>query len=868
VLSTPDKPLEISDLEGLYHVTVDSRKLFIPYFDLEWDAACEEAYPWLSIDGIKEDMRIAMYHMFGASFADEDFVVCEASGVSKGTYKHSYHILIRPQSDNPVLMSKHQLRELVELCLKPKYHVKDPRNPSKGTHIIDPAPFGANFDFRMVHQSKPGGERPLKPITHLDKPAEFFMLEHIPPGAKQLQSRIPTVNPPALPAQLLGDPEAAFISSEKSATPPAGGSANSYSESDRTQEEIVSSKRLSFLTDAGKLWLANKVLAKAGIQDVSPTNVEAGGSVYCRTNKGGRSCPCIEGERHQSNNVKLCFRRTGKVKYKCLAPGCSKHWVTIGHWPDHLRDQGALIKHTPALLDLNAVDYAMRAMTQDAAVTDYPSYDAMKTVFELANFKVTSPHCVFVRVVDTEGNPVCNPLDFNKTKELQETMRGVKHGHVVVSTDKEGNATTSLSMKSFVNEWLDDPEHRLYQRLDFLPPPLKCPNGVYNLFDGFEAEKWGVDGAEGNTWGWEVLLDLATNHDKEAARIIEIWAADIFQRPGVSSESIWSSSSYSKGTGKDTMFKLLSEMLGAKYCTSTSCPSEELFGAHSLGLMNKVLVHVNETADLLKHEDRVKDLVTNPTLEINPKNLKQFKVRNTARLGLTANEAGRVRSNDRRVFTTHWSVEKAGDTVFWGEFYAWKGNKCNLKAVFDRLRTLDISKVTNMQALVRSHVTTAAEEASMASADVLTQWIVQNVEDYIKARDDAPCAEALPPAISTHTSDKLFADFEEWGLKRRLWNSSEKPQYHFYKFSALLNERYGKKGGEAAALEKVGNIGPSKKNGYRISWEAWHQELIRHKFMTAAGGGQVAAEDVGSSDSEGDSLDFTSPTVIYEMKDL
>ena len=143
----------------------------------------------------------------------------------------------------------------------------------------------------------------------------------------------------------------------------------------------------------------------------------------------------------------------------------------------------------------------------------------------------------------------------------------------------------------------------------------------------------------------------------------------------MSSESIWSSSSYSKGTGKDTMFKLLSEMLGAKYCTSTSCPSEELFGTHSLGLMNKVLVHVNETADLLKHEDRVKDVVTNPTLEINPKNLKQFKVRNTARLGLTANEAGRVKSNDRRVFTTNWSVEKAGDTVLWGGVLCMEGEQ-------------------------------------------------------------------------------------------------------------------------------------------------------------------------------------------------
>jgi hypothetical protein len=67
--------------------------------------------------------------------------------------------------------------------------------------VIDKAPFGHNFDFRMVYQSK-HGKRPLLPASHADSPLEIFMTDYLPADAKPLKNQFPIDNPPALPGQL------------------------------------------------------------------------------------------------------------------------------------------------------------------------------------------------------------------------------------------------------------------------------------------------------------------------------------------------------------------------------------------------------------------------------------------------------------------------------------------------------------------------------------------------------------------------------------------------------------------------------------------------------------------------------------------
>jgi hypothetical protein len=161
---TDDNQHGFPDLEGLYHTTLDEQ-LYPPYFDCEWVTETELAYPWVSLDGILANITAAMWHMFGVTLTQNDFCIATASGKSGGTFKNSFHVLIRPASGPGIGLTKAQMKEFWETCLKPKYTVQRPSDPDKSHNIIDPAVYGHQFDFRAIYQSKPGGKRPLLPLT-------------------------------------------------------------------------------------------------------------------------------------------------------------------------------------------------------------------------------------------------------------------------------------------------------------------------------------------------------------------------------------------------------------------------------------------------------------------------------------------------------------------------------------------------------------------------------------------------------------------------------------------------------------------------------------------------------------------------------
>jgi hypothetical protein len=86
---------------------------------------------------------------------------------------------------------------------------------------------------------------------------------------------------------------------------------------------------------------------------------------------------------------------------------------------------------------------------------------------------------------------------------------------------------------------------------------------VYNLFQGFAAKKWDVE-SSGDISVWKELLMLASNNDPSSARIIEIFFADIIQRPGQPSQAGWSTSSHARGSGKDTLMETMQDIIGAR----------------------------------------------------------------------------------------------------------------------------------------------------------------------------------------------------------------------------------------------------------------------------------------------------------------
>jgi hypothetical protein len=418
--------------------------MFAPYFDIEWTFAQEEAYPWLSLETILGDIKAAYWHMCGVSLAPQGFVIMDASGLdSKGEYKFSYHVLIRPAEVAPLAVSKETMAQLVSTCLG-KYAVRDLGNPTIAKHVIDPSVYHTNHDYRMVFQGKPGGERPLLPVTHKDQSPEFFMPDYLPLGAQRLTSKLPSSNPPALPAQLapLASPEAKKGTAASSTAP--------RQVTAKPGKDSLYDKQFSFLTLAGKLKIVHRLLEAAGILDITPAEVR-GSTVRCLTDKhNGRACKCTEGERHMSNNVYLYFHRDGSLYYQCLAPGCRDGptpKVAIGSWVVCLQDPHTLftqeefdqlaklgvtdpfalyIQQLPSrLVDLSALDDSLRAMCTYTKVGS-PPYATLKAVFELGNFVVGTP-VGFASIMNPQESHIADVLHLRNQKEFNQKYQWLQY---------------------------------------------------------------------------------------------------------------------------------------------------------------------------------------------------------------------------------------------------------------------------------------------------------------------------------------------------------------------------------------------------------------------------------------------------------
>lgn len=838
--ANPSEPNTLHDLEGLYHVTTDD-KAYPPYFDLEWTSTQEEAFNWISLVGVIDDICAAMWHMFGVNLTLQDFVVADASGTTKGVYKHSYHIVIRPAIGPGISLTKQQLTELLKVCLQPKYKVKDLGKPTLGKDIIDPCVYRTNNDFRMVYQSKPGGERPLHPITHLDSPLEAFLLDFLPSDATCLQSRLPAGAPPPLPAQLAprDPPEGSRDGGSNNKSSGGKSEGNTRSASNGGGSHCVDAKQgqrdrmFSFLTTEGALWLTRQVLHEAGIHDITPTNLQQGHlhRVYCTTDKKmGRDCHAQPGERHTHNNVVCTLDRDGMLYYTCMAEACGRQRKAVGSWVTHLSIAAGLATHKPCLIDLGAVDNAMRELCSDTK-PEAPTYGVLKTVFELTHFRVTTPHS-FVRLLDTlddTSSATGDNMHMMPTRELKESNQAIRLWGV-----KETSRGPRDAMVSFISMWLDDPKSRSYSKLDFLPPPLRCPPDVFNLFTGFAAEKWQVESSE-DVSVWLELLELACNGDKISADIVETFFADVIQRGGEPSQCGWSTSSHARGSGKDTLMEVVEQIIGAAYCTVTASPAQELLGDHAVGLLRKLLVHVNESEDLRKSTAKVRHLVTAKTIQVNEKFMRQYNIRNLARWVVTGNDAGLVEVN-RRFYATQFSQQRVGDTEFWRRVYAWIADKRNLKAVFDRLKSKDLSGVTNMQAHFRTHTTSAAHMAALRTADPITQFVVYIVQAHMSSQEVAMrTAVPAPRAVTVLTSKAIYADYVSWGECNE-WGKGAAPAHTYNHFTQQLAYRYTNKlpGHSEPPLRKVKNIGPARVSGWQVDWACLHKELVRANFMSEA----------------------------------
>lgn len=334
---------------------------------------------------------------------------------------------------------------------------------------------------------------------------------------------------------------------------------------------------------------------------------------------------------------------------------------------------------------------------------------------------------------------------------------------------------------------------------------------------------------------WKELLALACDDDEKAMYILEVLFAQLLQNPGINSHAGWSTSSHKKGAGKDSFLEVIKAIIGPQYYFETASPSQELFGDHSVGLLRKLLVHVNESEELRHNAAKVRHMVTAKQLSVNEKFLRQYNIKNLARWAVSGNDEGLVKA-DRRFFVTQFSGARVGDAEFWSKVHSWKADKRNLKAVHDHLLSIDLSQVGDMQALFATHATSATQRAALTNADPITHFVVSQVESQFQhvgqmCKDEDTQKSAGWPTEVISTED-LYRQYAYWGVHNNLWSKDELPKPDKITFGQQLSYRFcGSKGQANDAPMKKMLVGKARLAGFKIHWQELKKELVRAHYM-------------------------------------
>jgi len=320
-------------------------------------------------------------------------------------------------------------------------------------------------------------------------------------------------------------------------------------------------------------------------------------------------------------------------------------------------------------------------------VDEVGDYKHVKEWFEENHFKVMTPLQFATMAANRE-------VTFKRRRDFMDTYENL-------CFVEEVNGKTE--MRKFVPKWLQDREMRTYSRADFLPPPMDCSTDVYNMYPGLRAERVQEKLArhltpeEADVTLPLDLLSKLCGADEDCLHYVVRWFAQMVQAPGRLSgvALIWYSEE--EGVGKNVFSHWFGNQLLGSQLYFTTSDVKRLLGQFADGLVNRVLVNLDEAKGSDTHGlfDQIKNRITAEETVYERKGVDQMKVQNAARwLGTTNNVHGvKVGVNDRRHVAVKCDGAHANDAVYFARIREWMSKDTSVVAFYQYLRSLDLSEM-------------------------------------------------------------------------------------------------------------------------------------------------------------------------------
>ena len=278
-----------------------------------------------------------------------------------------------------------------------------------------------------------------------------------------------------------------------------------------------------------------------------------------------------------------------------------------------------------------------------------------------------------------QGRKKEKTIDWGKFNHL------IEHFVLIYGTDTVWDGSERLQMKianmghahgaDMVRMWKTS-ERRRTVRLDdvVFDPTMKCdPETTVNLYDGMAMVP-----KEGNV---DPILDLvryltsrAAEHEAECEEIMHwllCWLAYPLQHPGAKLRTAVVMHG-DEGAGKNFLFDIMVAIYGKYGALVGQDELEDKFNDWRSCKMFVVGDEVSSRAELVHNKNRLKALITSPTVQINPKNLARREEKNQMNIVFLSNELQPLAldNSDRRYLVVY--TPRAKDPDYYRKLGEWR----------------------------------------------------------------------------------------------------------------------------------------------------------------------------------------------------
>ena len=713
------------------------------YMDIEWIGPADPSHTKLSM--ITCSLRNKVKELYNIN--PEIFVACGTRRSKADLLKHSYHIVI----DNLVFSCNHDgnMKQFFKLGEEDDWYYQDKNGNRK--YVIDLGVYTKNRLFRLPLCCKHRNEDPTStPLVRISQDAyeDDFTLSL----SENIDDNLPFVisNP-----DMDGDK---YLVPIMNPIPPVGPgvSPNKPKAGRKTRPLIKSVKKpLTFPME-----LLRELLDKSGDNVSIPTTVgyhedPPEWQVQCDQAKKARKCLVSPEKTHDSNNCLLFITKWNgifRIKYHCTASECAScvkpilgyvkfgsdlEWhIDLQHQEDEEEEEESpsdIMEEETSCDQCDVVSESSFDVENTESVVDYDNpamntYELVKLRHELICFKVMTP-AVYAHIVSGDREP--DMMTYTQVRNY--------------FTNKyyyERDSSGMYVKQKFITRWMDDENIRLVREI--VVDPVCSDDDVYNLWKPFKAAL--IPPVEDSLI--QSLISPIINHisqvitgaNEEHTSWILDYIANMVQRPEKKTQ-VAVSLYGEEGCGKGIVFEFFrKEVLGSFCSFQTATPENDLFGRFANGALHRVFIQVDEVKSLHEHNDKLKDFITNETLNYEKKGKDTIVVRNISNLLLTSNNenALTVSSTDRRFALFRCSSVYRGNRAYFNELGRHLRNPKVARAFFQFLMARDLSMYPYDFQSSRP-ITEYYKETQLAGIPVIARFLSALVNDDIslnyKSRD-------------------------------------------------------------------------------------------------------------------------------------